>query len=291
MCDSDPSSPMRRKLLRASIVLPLAGMGGIHAAAVPSSGAMLALPWQDSLNPADFLVSEKLDGVRAVWDGQTLRFRSGRHIAAPDWLVNSLPLLPLDGELWGGRHSFDTVSGAVRRAEPVEAQWKGLRYMVFDAPDAAVPFARRAERVQEVVDSLHLPWLQAVEQGTIKDVSSLHRQLNQVVAAGGEGLVLHRRDGLWTPGRNDALRKLKPVPDEEGVVLAHIAGTGKYQGKMGALLVRAPDGQQFALGTGFTDVQRSHPPAVGAVVTYRYRDRTASGLPRFASFLRMRDEE
>jgi DNA ligase-1 len=252
---------------------------------------MLALPWQDSLNPADFLVSEKLDGVRALWDGRELRFRSGRRIAAPAWFVEALPATALDGELWGGRRSFDVVSGAVRKVDPVDSQWRGLRYMLFDAPEPTEPFVRRAARVREVVESVRCPWLQAVEQGTAPDIASLHQQLRSMVSAGGEGLVLHRRDGLWMPGRNEALRKLKLVPDEEGVVVNHIAGAGKYQGKLGALLVRAPDGQQFALGTGFTDAQRSHPPAIGSVVTYRYRDRTASGLPRFASFLRVRDAE
>ncbi len=254
-------------------------------------GVMLGKPWQASLNPADYLVSEKLDGVRALWDGSTLRFRSGRPITAPPWLLAGLPTSALDGELWMGRHSFDALSGVVRKEVPVDGEWRAVRYMVFDLPRQPGPFAQRAARLRELLEATPQPWLNAVVQATIADAAGLRARLNEVVSGGGEGLVLHRADALWAPGRSDALRKLKPTPDEDGTVLAHIAGGGKYQGRMGALLMQTPDGQRFALGTGFSDAVRSSPPPVGAVVTYRYRDRTPSGLPRFASFLRVRDAE
>jgi DNA ligase-1 len=252
---------------------------------------MLARIWQASLNPADFLVSEKLDGVRALWDGHVLRFRSGRLIAAPDWFLAGLPAVALDGELWMGRRSFDVLSGVVRKASAVDAEWHSVRYMVFDMPQDPAPFAQRAAHVRALLDAGTPTWLQAVAQTRVPDAASLQNYLTTVVDAGGEGLVLHRVDAQWAAGRSDAVRKLKPLPDEEGTVLAQRAGKGKYQGRMGALLLQTPDGQHFALGTGFSDAVRSNPPAVGAVVTYRYRDRTASGLPKFASFLRVRDPE
>ncbi|WP_342618463.1 DNA ligase [Rhodoferax sp. GW822-FHT02A01] len=285
----------RRSLLVAGISLPSAGLFTTIPFAASATGvsvqAMLAKPWQANLDPADYLVSEKLDGVRALWDGKVLRFRSGRPIAAPAWFVKDLPAMFLDGELWGGRHRFDQVSGTVRASEPLDGQWHAVRYMLFDLPQSSDPFAQRAAHMQELVAQSRLPWLQAVEQGDVADSAALHQRLRGVVAAGGEGLVLHRRDALWAPGRSDALRKLKPLPDEEGLVLAHLPGTGKYQGKMGALLLQTPEGQRFALGSGFADAMRAQPPAVGSLVTYRYRDRTATGLPKFASFLRVRDAE
>jgi DNA ligase-1 len=119
----------------------------------------------------------------------------------------------------------------------------------------------------------------------------LQAQLKSTVASGGEGLMLHRAEALWQPGRSADLRKLKLIPDEEARVVGHIDGKGKHAGRMGALLLEMPDGKRFALGTGFTDAQREAPPAVGAFVTYRYRDHTPAGLPKFASFLRVRDSE
>lgn len=254
-------------------------------------GVMLGKPWQASLNPADYLVSEKLDGVRALWNGRTLRFRSGRPIAAPPWLLAGLPATALDGELWMGRHRFELLSGVVRKEQPVDAEWRAVRYMVFDLPGDPAPFVQRAARIRELLDSASQPWLIAVAQALIADAAGLRARLNEVVAGGGEGLVLHRADALWKEGRSDALRKLKPVPDEEGTVLAQIPGRGKYQGQMGALLLQTPEGQRFALGTGFSDAVRANPPALGSVVSYRYRDRTATGLPKFASFLRVREAE
>jgi DNA ligase-1 len=287
----------RRALLSAGLALPLFAYSPISSAkrqeADADAGAqvMLAKPWQNTLNPADYLVSEKLDGVRALWDGSLLRFRSGRPIAAPAWFMQGLPEVALDGELWAGRHSFDVLSGTVRKVEPVDAEWRAVRYMVFDAPYDSGPFSKRAVRLSALVDFAHLPWLQAVAQTTLPDAAALQSHLKAVVAAGGEGLVLHRVDAVWAPGRSDALRKLKPEPDEEGIVLARIPGKGKYQGSMGALLLQTPDGHRFALGTGFSDAMRANPPPVGAVVSYRYRDRTATGLPKFASFLRLRDAD
>jgi len=187
-----------------------------------------------------------------------------------------------------GRRRFDALSGAVRKEVPLDAEWRSLRYQVFDMPQGTGPFAERAERLAALVQAAQLPWLQAVPQTRVADAAALQAHLNAVVAAGGEGLVLHRADALWAPGRSDAVRKLKPTPDEEGMVVAHVDGKGKYQGRMGALLVQTPEGRRFTLGTGFSDSLRANPPPVGALVTYRYRDRTATGLPRFASFLRVR---
>ena len=59
---------------------------------------------------------------------------------------------------------------------------------------------------------------------------------------------------------------------------------------LGALLVETSDGRRFRLGTGFTDIQRAEPPAVGSTVTYRYNGLTSKGLPRFARFLRVRHD-
>lgn len=102
--------------------------------------------------------------------------------------------------------------------------------------------------------------------------------------------MLHRADALYETGRSDTLLKMKPWEDAEAVVIAHQPGKGRNAGRLGALRVRTTDGREFSLGTGFTDRMRREPPPVGAVVTYRYRDLTRSGLPRFASFLRLREE-
>ncbi|WP_114973827.1 DNA ligase [Rhodoferax ferrireducens] len=276
-----------------TVVAPAAATETVAVQAPPvlPPALMLGKNWQAGLDPAAFLVSEKLDGVRAFWDGHTLRFRSGRRIAAPDWFTAALPATPLDGELWLGRGRFDRLSGIVRRSIPVEAEWRELRYMIFDLPGSSGRFGERAARVVSVVGTAGVPWLQAIEQAHVPDRATLQRQLLQLTRDGAEGLVLHRADAEWTPGRSDALRKLKPLPDEDARVMAYLPGKGRHAGRMGALMLEMANGQRFALGTGFNDVQRDTPPPVGSFVTYRYRDRTPNGLPRFASFLRVREAE
>ncbi len=263
----------------------------VQPSAVSSPALMLAKYWQTGHDPAAFLVSEKLDGVRAFWDGHALRFRSGRLIAAPAWFTAALPTIALDGELWLGRRSFDRLSGIVRRNIPVDVEWRDVRYMIFDLPGEPGPFTERAARVASLVAVANVPWLQAVEHWRVPDRKALQGQLLRNVEGGAEGLVLHRADALWIAGRSDALRKLKLVPDEDARVISYLPGKGRHLGRMGALLLELPGGQRFALGTGFSDAQRDAPPPIGTYVSYRYRDRTPAGLPRFASFLRLREAE
>ena len=254
-------------------------------------GGEWASDWTPQLAPSLYLVSEKLDGVRAIWNGAELRFRSGRPIAAPAWFVAGLPPQPLDGELWMGRKTFDRLSGTVRKVQPVDADWRALRYMLFDAPNPSLPFEARAQQVQHLVQKADLPWLGAVEQSRLVSAAGLQTRLQQVASLGGEGLVLHRLDAPWQPGRSEAVRKLKLQPDDEATVVAHVPGKGKFEGQMGALLLEMPDGKRFSLGTGFSAAERANPPAIGSRVTYRYRDLTPAGLPKFASFVRVRAAE
>ena len=259
--------------------------------ASPPMAPMLAKNWQLGVSPAAYLVSEKLDGVRALWDGRVLRFRSGRQIAAPDWFLAALPSTALDGELWLGRGQFDRLSGAVRRNVPVDAEWRDIRYMIFDLPAGAGPFAERLERLAAVLSAQAVPWLQKIDQVQLPSAAVLQQRLQDVADLGGEGLMLHRADALWSAGRSDTLRKLKPLPDDEARVVGYEPGKGRLAGRVGALLVEMDSGRRFSLGTGLSDADRQTPPALGTVVTYRYRGLTPSGLPRFASFVRQRPEE
>jgi len=262
--------------------------------APPAQGEALAewaTSWDKQLDARVYALSEKLDGVRALWDGKKLRFRSGREIAAPAWFLAALPSEALDGELWMGRGSFDYLSAAVRKAQPEDEEWRAVRYMVFDAPATGLTFRQRYQRAQELVAAAQTHWLVLVTQGSVGAAQELTERLQSVVDQGGEGLVLHHWDALWQPGRSNAVRKLKPYADEEGRVLALIAGKGQFEGQMGGLLLETPDKKRFTLGTGFSQADRRTPPAVGSWVTYRYRGRTPQGIPRFASFLRLRGEE
>lgn len=276
-------------MLRAILCAGLLSLRrGIASEDVPPA-AMLAGRWREGLDPAAYWVSEKLDGVRACWDGQRLRFRSGRPIPAPGWFIAALPDVPLDGELWLGRGRFEAVSGLVRREAVDETGWRSVRYMVFDTPGAAGSFDERLTRLRGIVERAGLPWLQAVPQFRVVDAAALAATLDAVLAAGGEGLMLHRADAPWENGRSEALLKLTPFLDAEARVVGHLPGRGKYAGMVGALEVETPDGRRFRIGTGLSDADRRAPPPLGSEVTYRYRELTGGGLPRFPVFVRIRN--
>lgn len=259
--------------------------------AVVKPALLLAQNYHPSINPADYLVSEKLDGVRAFWDGKTLRFRSGQIINAPFWFIEKLPARALDGELWMGRGSFDRVSGATRRIEPIDAEWREITYQVYELPGGAGSFRDRVNALRTSVAKINVPWVQVLAQFKVADDRALQLKLQQITRAGGEGLMLHRADAAWQTGRSDVLLKLKKQMDTEAKVIGYLPGKGKYLGMVGALQVEMPDGKRFQLGTGLSDEQRMSPPKIGSTVTYRYRDLTPQGLPRFANFLRVREGE
>jgi DNA ligase-1 len=280
---------MMRRLLRGLLVaISLFGQAGLPRAEVPS--ILLAGIYREQVDVSRYLVSEKLDGVRAIWDGKSLRFRSGNEVHAPRWFVDGLPQQPLDGELWLGRGRFERLSGIVRREVPDDAEWRQVCYMIFELPGAPGSFAKRAGQIRDLVGQANVPWLAAIEQFRVADRDALKKRFGEVLAAGGEGLMLHLADAPYETGRSDVLLKMKPWLDAEAVVIAHLPGKGRNAGRLGALRLRLPDGRQFSLGTGFSDEQRRKPPPLGATVTYRYRDLTNTGLPRFASFLRVREE-
>jgi DNA ligase-1 len=260
------------------------------AASATPAPLLLANELGPEINPANYLVSEKYDGVRAIWDGKLLRFRSGRVVNAPAWFIAKLPAHALDGELWLARGRFDALSGIVRKTEPQDDEWRRLKYMIFELPDAPGTFADRARRIKEIVAKAQWPQLVAVEQFRVADRAALKRKLDEFVRGGGEGLMLHLADAPYVTGRSDVLLKLKPVQDTEAVVVEHIPGEGKYIGMMGALRVKTPEGKLFLIGTGFTDQVRKNPPPVGTTITYTYRGLSKTGLPRFASYLRVREE-
>lgn len=277
----------RRRWLAALLALPLAAPAAFATQPLPA--LLLAVDAADDIHPAGYLVSEKYDGVRAFWDGRQLRTRGGHPIAAPAWFLRHLPPVALDGELWAGRGRFEALSGAVRRLQPRDAEWQHITYMAFDMPQAGGPFSERAERLASLGQDIDWPGFQAVEQRRVPGRTELQRWLNEVVAEGGEGLMLHRADAVHVAGRSAVLQKLKPMHDADARVLGAVPGRGRHAGRMGALRVATPEGRQFLLGTGFSDAERAAPPAPGSIVTYRHRGHTEAGLPRFASFLRVRE--
>jgi DNA ligase 1 len=250
---------------------------------------LLAKQATSSIDPQAYLVSEKYDGVRAFWDGAQFHTRNGTVLSAPDWFVRQLPKQKLDGELWLGRGQFDRVSGLLRAKRIDDVLWRSVHYMVFELPDAPGNFAERARQIEKLAAACQCQHLQAVPQRRVANAAALQQLLIEVSRQGGEGLMLHLASARYQTGRSDVLLKLKLLDDAEGTVVAHLPGKGRLKGMMGALLIELVDGKRFKIGTGFTDTLRRNPPKIGSLITFRFRGYTKNGLPRFASYWRMRD--
>lgn len=239
---------------------------------------------------ADYLVSEKLDGVRGFWDGKKMLSRSGRVIPVPRWFVKHFPSYPLDGELWMGRETFEQMSALARRKVAVDEDWRGVKFMVFDLPASSEKFELRYKQAKSSLGALSV-FMEVIEHKRIVKQAKLETWLEEVIDAGGEGLMLHRENATYQSGRNSDLIKLKPYYDAEASVLAYQAGKGKFEGMMGSILVENSEGVTFKIGTGFTIKERMNPPSIGAIVTYQYSGLTQKGTPRFARYLRVRFEQ
>lgn len=296
---------MQRRFLLSLVSLALAASllpaavpaqtSPLTAAHSPAPSLMLANVYRDSTVLADYWVSEKYDGVRGYWDGQALWTRGGEPVFAPSWFTAGWPKEPMDGELWAGHGQFARAVSTVRQQTPQDAAWHKLRFMVFDLPAQTGTFTERIPLLHGVVSRIDQLWVQAVAQSKVASPQALRILLDKTVKNGGEGLMLHRGASLYKGMRSDDLLKLKTHEDSEARVVGHLAGQGKHAGRLGALLVEIPaagdkPAQRFKLGTGFSDAQRQNPPAIGARVTYRFRGLNDSGIPRFASFMRVRED-
>ncbi|WP_332747560.1 DNA ligase [Hydrogenophaga sp.] len=280
---------MKRRELMAWLCVTACGLP-TAARAGDAPALMLANVYRPGVPLVEYWLSEKYDGLRGFWDGQRLITRGGEVIVAPAWFTEGWPAEPMDGELWMGRGLFEETLSAVRRQTPREDAWLRIRFMVFDLPAHPGPFIERIQAYQGLVRKIDRAWVRAVPQERVVSHAELMVRLDRMVKDGGEGLMLHRGDSLYRTVRSDDLLKVKTHEDAEARVLAHLPGQGRHAARMGALLVQTPQGVRFRLGTGFTDAQREQPPAVGQWVTYRFRGVNPSGVPRFASFMRLRPD-
>ena len=248
---------------------------------------LLAETWDNAADLAGWWMSEKLDGVRAYWDGRQFLSRLGNVFHAPDWFVERFPDVPLDGELWIDRKRFQRTVSIVRRQDKCDL-WAEVRFLVFDAPAATGPFEDRIALVKDALASRAPRYAQPHDHVVCKDLDCLRAELARVESLGGEGLMLRQPGSKYEAGRSATLLKVKSFRDAEAVVIAHQPGAGKHKGRLGAVLVRLPDGTEFSVGTGFSDRERGDPPTVGTTVTFRYQELSEGGVPRFPSYVGVR---
>ena len=242
---------------------------------------LLAKRWNRDINPAGWWVSEKLDGYRAYWDGTRLLSREGNLIKAPEFFTRNFPKIPLDGEVWAGRGGFETVASTVKGSK--DKNWYSVKYAVFDAPGIKCPFEERLKATKIVVEppfSFVLPFWKCTSR------AQLEAKLDEVVNGGGEGLMLRKAGSKYEDKRSDTLLKVKKWFDDEGCVIEHVPSK-EYPSMTGSLKVITKEGKIFKVG-GLDLAMMNNPPSIGTIITYKYHLLTKDGIPRPASFLRVR---
>ncbi|AMF94438.1 DNA ligase [Vibrio fluvialis] len=264
-----------------------------HSAALANPLAFVpvaqANEYHDGINIYEYWQSEKLDGIRAIWNGKQLLTRNGNPIYAPRWFTDPLPDYALEGELWAGRGHFALVQQTVLDHTPSDEAWRKIDFMLFDMPDAAGDYTKRYYNLIHVVDSASSKHIKYIEHTPVLSEQELLRYLDTLVNENGEGIMLRKVTARYQAGRSNDLLKLKKHQDAEARVVGYKIGNGKYKGLMGSVLVRTDEGTEFYVGTGFSDEQRLNPPEIGSLITYRYNGLTAEGKPRFARFVRVRE--
>jgi DNA ligase-1 len=249
---------------------------------------MLARTYETQ-NVEGWLMSEKLDGCRAIWTGSELLSRNGNKFFAPDWFTAQLPSgVMLDGELYIGRNAFQHGVSVIRKKNPIDAEWQTIRYCVFDAPECKGGFETRIAFCGEILAGCGIA--EVVEQTVCKSDSHLQEFFSGLVALGAEGVMLRRPGSEYEQRRSDSLLKFKPFGSDEAEVIGHQAGEGKHLDRLGALICRWQN-VVFNLGTGFSDALREAPPQIGAQVSFMFQGLTDGGVPRFPVFLAERNYE
>jgi DNA ligase-1 len=263
--------------------------GCFHGSDAAALGIMLPRVYEENIDISGWLVSEKLDGVRGSWDGKRLMSKNGMPFHPPPEFLKNFPDFALEGEIWGGRGSFARTIAVVKQ-QKANSGWLDLQFAVFDVPGIDGRFVERLEKATAWFASHPADYAFVIPQKPVQNKDALQEELRRVEKLGGEGLIVRKPDASYRPGRSNDILKVKSYRDMEAVVIAHLPGTGRNKDRLGSLLVELPDGTRCRIGTGFTDEEREHPPPVGATITIKYYGFYQSGIPKFPSFLRIRED-
>ena len=271
---------------------------------------LLKLSEYKGQNVGGWLASEKLDGVRAYWDGRNLRSRNGKILAAPEGWSAHFPPFALDGELYTARGEFEKIQSTVMDKTPSVTAWSEIKFHVFDVPEANGGLLERLSELEKFIAKNPQAGqnLKIIKQVKVKDNAEFEAFAEAVIAKGGEGAVVREPNAPYERKRSKNALKYKKFKDAECEVTAINAGTGKYAGFMGSVtckalsaagsntdeqndeLLQPASGVKFKIGSGFSDEDRANPPKIGSIITYKYQNLTAKGLPRFPVFLRVRED-
>lgn len=250
-----------------------------------------------------WLLSEKLDGVRARFHNGKLYSRSQKEFPAPKWYLQYLTDwvgdLELDGELICG--DFQNTVSTVRNGKEVKLNpdaWMNLTYFVFDVVSEE-HYQKRMQKLHDIVEKareksnvFHIPMLWAIHPSlVVESEDQIDNNLQLVLSRKGEGVMLRNPDVGYEFGRSHNLLKVKPTDSCEVTIIDSYEGDGRNAGKVGGFICETEDGKIVRVGSGLTDEVRSSPPPNGSIITINYIGLTNDGIPRHPIYVGVRDYE
>ena len=274
--------------------------------------------------PLGWYSSEKYDGYRARYMGEEpekiFLSRQQKLFIAPEWFKEAMPDVNLDGELWVGRDNFQDM-GVVRQKKPDVDGWRTIKYVVYDLPDVQKPFSERLKLLKQIVRKNQARWnthrkklgepfssfpcpLVFTEQTKITSFKQLETIYQDIISKGGEGIMLKHPSSVYEDKRSNYMLKYKPSFDEEAIIIDYKEGKGKYKGMLGGFvckplinkdtyhIIDKDEHHEFSI-SGMDDEVRenykeSHP--IGTIISYEHSGKTKVGKPRFARYVRSRDD-
>ncbi len=262
---------------------------------------LLKLSEYKDQNVSGWLASEKLDGVRAYWDGENLLSRQGKKLNAPLSFTKNFPKFALDGELYAKELKFEEIQASVMDKMPDEKAWSRLKFHVFDVPEASGGLLDRLEVLAKFLKDEPNQNLIIIKQIKMRDNAQFLKFAESIISNGGEGAVVREPNAPYERKRSKNALKFKKFKDAECEVTAINKGSGKYTNFAGSLTCKAlggKDGKEgepkegtiFKIGSGLSDKNRQEPPKIGSIITYKFQNLTAQGKPRFPIFLRVRED-
>jgi len=247
---------------------------------------LLLKSYKDDMNVTNWLMSEKLDGVRAYWDGEKLVSRSGKEFAVPKWFMKDFPPFEIDGELWTKRGDFENIISIVNRQTPHQG-WKKISYQIFEVPHQKGGLMMRLKVLEQWLEKSPNSFIKIIPQSICKSSEHLKKVLNELELKGAEGLVVRNPNALYINKRTSEALKVKSFQDDECIVTGYTKGHGKFEGLIGALICEWKD-KTLKIGSGLSIEKRKSPPLLGSEITFKYNGVTKYGNPKFPVFLRIR---
>lgn len=232
-------------------------------------------------------MSEKLDGIRAFWNGKKLLSRGGKTIHAPKWFLQGFPPFEIDGELWSKRGEFEFIQSVVMDKTPSK-EWRKITYNIFEVPNQKGGLKKRLKVLKTYLKNENAPHLRIIKQFTCKDKTHLQSFFNDIIEKKGEGVVLRDPKAPYINKRTKKALKMKKFDDSECEVIAHHKGKGKYKNSLGSFTCKLENNITFKIGSGLSDYQRQNPPKIGEIITFKHQGFTKNQKPRFPIFLHVR---